>query len=774
MSIPSTIKGIQDIMRKDVGLDGDAQRMSQLGWMLFLKIFDARETERELLDPNYRSPIPQRLRWRTWAANDEGLTGDDLLAFLDDELFPTLRELSLSGRVGDPTLVIRGVFEDAFNYMKSGTLVRQVINKLDDIDFNSSRDRHAFGDIYEQLLQGLQSAGNAGEYYTPRAVTRFMVDMVDPKLGERIIDPACGTGGFLTCAIDHLRTRFVETAEQEEVIQRSILGIEKKPLPHLLCTTNMMLHGIDVPTNIRRDNPLARPLRDWGLSERVDVVLTNPPFRGIEEDGIENNFPAASRTRETADLFLTLVLHILKPGGRAAIILPDSSLFGEGVKEVLRRRLLDECDLHTIVRLPHGVFSPYTDIRTNLLFFTKADKTKRIWYYELKSPTGEKYTKTKFIRTADFEPLRDWWGARVEEGYAWFIDSQHLPQNANLDIHNPRSPDIADALRVALTRRKDSLSGLETVQEEVIEAASLIEGRDPPKIYELLQTLSEVAPHVSLTSGIAEDLRTALTELALQGVLSSPSDTDESIDETLARYKASTRASTPSRVAVPFEIPSAWKWTTLGSIAEFEIGRTPSTKQAKYWVDGPETGAVPWVAISDMPRRGVVSTTTKMVSRVAAQEVFKKEPYAENTLLMAFKLSLGKTAILGCRAYHNEAIASLKIADPTLRHYLLWALPALAVHASSNPAIRGSTLNSKSIAALWIPIPPREEQERLVRALESINSLIDRLAKASEDLRETSDIVLKLIAQERALTFNDETAADAKELETPLLTLAGA
>ena len=443
MAISATIKTIQDIMRKDVGVDGDAQRISQLVWMMFLKILDDRERESELLQDNYRSPIPKKLRWRNWAADPEGMTGDELSAFVNNELFPGLKELSVGVNGKSPAFVVRSVFEDAYNYMKSGTLMRQVINKLLEVDFNSSEDRHLFGDIYEQILRDLQSAGNAGEYYTPRAVTQFMVDMVDPKLGETVLDPACGTGGFLTCAIEHVRKKYVKTADDEQRMQAAIRGVEKKPLPHLLCTTNMLLHGIDVPSNIRHDNTLSRPLRSYGPKDRVDVIVTNPPFGGMEEDGIESNFPKAFRTRETADLFLVLIMHLLKPGGRCAMILPDGTLFGEGIKTRIKEKLLAECNLHTIVRLPNGVFNPYAGIKTNLLFFSKGDRTKHVWYYEHPYPPGYKsYSKTKPIRIQEFGPEKKWWKKRKESDLAWRVPVKDIQASGyNLNVKNPNTED---------------------------------------------------------------------------------------------------------------------------------------------------------------------------------------------------------------------------------------------------------------------------------------------------------------------------------------------
>jgi type I restriction enzyme M protein len=330
MSVRNLVKSIQDIMRKDAGVDGDAQRISQLCWMFFLKIIDDQDQQLELMDPGYKSPLPKKYQWRTWAADPEGITGDELLAFVNDELFPALKNLSTSGGSAERRRVVRDLFEDAYNYMKSGQLMRQVVNKIQQVDFNNLTERQHFGDIYERLLADLQSAGNAGEYYTPRAVTAFMVDRIDPQPGETIFDPSCGTGGFLTCAIRHMRDRAVKTVKDEQKMQRGLRAVEKKPLPHMLCVTNMLLHGIEDPSFVRHDNTLARPYISYTAADRVDVVLTNPPFGGKEEDGIESNFPSHFKTRETADLFLALIIRLLKPSGRAAVVLPDGTLFGEG------------------------------------------------------------------------------------------------------------------------------------------------------------------------------------------------------------------------------------------------------------------------------------------------------------------------------------------------------------------------------------------------------------------------------------------------------------
>ena len=431
-------------MRKDAGIDGDAQRLGQLSWLLFLKIFDAQEEELEFEQDNYRLPIPERLLWRNWAADAEGITGDALLDFVNNDLFDSLKNLPAQIDLNPRGFVVKEAFSDAFNYMKNGTLLRQVINKLNEIDFGDSSERHLFGDIYEQILRDLQSAGNAGEFYTPRAVTRFMVDRIDPKLGERIMDPACGTGGFLACAFDHVKSRYVKTAADHQTLQQQILGVEKKQLPHLLCVTNMLLHGIEVPVQIRHGNTLNKPLSSWDSD--IDVIVTNPPFGGTEEDGIEQNFPADLRTRETADLFLQLIIEVLKDKGRAAVVLPDGTLFGEGVKTKIKQLLTQECNLHTIVRLPNGVFNPYTGIKTNILFFTKGQPTQEVWFYEHPYPDGVKnYSKTKPMKYEEFAAEQAWWGdeadgfaARVENEQAWKVSIDDIiARNFNLDIKNP-------------------------------------------------------------------------------------------------------------------------------------------------------------------------------------------------------------------------------------------------------------------------------------------------------------------------------------------------
>ena len=436
VNISGIIKSIQNTMRQDKGLNGDAQRIEQLGWMLFLKIFDDKDIEMELLDDDYISPIPKHLQWQNWASDDEGITGDELLEFID-ELFVTLKILPTAS-TNKRALLITEVFEGNNNYMKSGTLLRQVINKLNEIDFNSSSDKHIFGEIYETILKELQSAGNSGEFYTPRAITQFITDMVNPKLGEIVFDPACGTGGFLTSSIEHIRANEVKNIEDRKILQTTIKGIELKPLPHMLALTNLILHDIEVP-DITYDDALSRELSSIRQKDKVDCILANPPFGGNVSDGMETNFPSNYRTKESADLFLILIIQYLKNNARAGIVLPDGSLTGDGVKARIREKLLKDCNLHTIIRLPNSVFQPYASVATNLLFFTKGTATKEVWYYEHKLPEGQKsYSKTRPIKISEFDTLKEWWHNRQENEQAWKVNIKTIKENGfNLDIKNP-------------------------------------------------------------------------------------------------------------------------------------------------------------------------------------------------------------------------------------------------------------------------------------------------------------------------------------------------
>ncbi len=411
------VKRLRDIMRNDAGINGDAQRIEQIAWMLFLKVYDAKEQDWGMYDKNYKSIIPDECHWRKWAHDDKSgtaPTGDKLLNFVNNTLFPTLKTLPVDASTPIKKAIVQTTFADANNYMKDGVLMRQVLNVIDELDFSDYEESHAFGEIYETILKELQSAGSAGEFYTPRAVTDFMAQVILPNIGETMADFACGTGGFIISWLKELK-QFVVTTEDEEAYCNSIYGIEKKQFPYMLCVTNLLLHGLDVP-QVYHANTLLRDVLDYTESDKVDVILMNPPYGGSEKADVKKHFPADLASSETADLFLSVIMYRLKKNGRAAVILPDGFLFGtDNAKVNIKKKLLREFNLHTIIRLPGSVFSPYTPITTNILFFDNTHPTEETWFYRLDMPDGYKhFSKTNPMKPEHFQPALDWWNDRKE------------------------------------------------------------------------------------------------------------------------------------------------------------------------------------------------------------------------------------------------------------------------------------------------------------------------------------------------------------------------
>ena len=417
MAISNFIKKVQDIMRNDPGVNGDAQRIEQIVWMLFLKIYDAREEEWEMFEDSYESIIPEKFKWRNWAKDNkdgESLTGDSLLDFVNNELFPAFKNLEVGNETQTKQRIVKDVFEDINNYQKDGILLRQVINVIDEIDFLNNKVKTEFGFIYELFLKDLQSAGNAGEFYTPRAVTDFMVKVIKPVIGERTADFACGTGGFLVSVINELEKQ-ISSIKSNEFFYQSVHGIEKKSLPYILCITNLILHGIDIP-DIEHDNALGEDYKDLRKKEKFDTILMNPPYGGNEKESIKQNFPSGFRSSETADLFMNVIMYRLKENGRCGVIIPDGFLFGnDNIKTNIKKKLFSEFNLHTVVRLPKSVFAPYTSITTNILFFDKTGPTKETWFYRVDMPEGYKnFSKTKPMKLEHFEEVLKWWDNREE------------------------------------------------------------------------------------------------------------------------------------------------------------------------------------------------------------------------------------------------------------------------------------------------------------------------------------------------------------------------
>ncbi len=416
MNISTMIKRLQDIMRQDAGINGDAQRIEQIVWMLFLKLYDAKESEWEIYEDNYTSIIPDEYRWRNWAIDKKdgkAITGSEMESFIT-QLFVHLKDLEVDENTDTRGRLVQEVFTDLNNYMKDGVLIRQVVNVLNEIDLTDFKVRHAFNEIYETILKELQSAGKSGEFYTPRALTDFIVKMVEPKIGESVADFACGTGGFLVSALNYMKES-VEDANDNEILNNSFYGVEKKSLPYLLCVTNMLLHDINNP-KIIRGNSLEVNVRDYEEQDKFDVILMNPPYGGTEKKAIQQNFPADLRNSETADLFMVEILYRLKHNGRVGIVLPDGFLFGnDNTKVAIKKKLIEECNLHTIVRLPSSIFAPYTSIATNLLFFDKTKKTDEIWFYRMDMPDEYKaFSKTKPVELKHLQPVIDWWNNRKE------------------------------------------------------------------------------------------------------------------------------------------------------------------------------------------------------------------------------------------------------------------------------------------------------------------------------------------------------------------------
>lgn len=456
MAVNNIVKRIQNIMRQDAGVNGDAQRIEQMTWMFFLKVYDTQEETWEYKayreGKTYVSIIPEKLRWRNWAVDEKdgkALTGDALLALVNDRLFPTLKNIEVTRETPRSKAIVKDVFEDINQYMKNGTLLRQVINVINEIEFDDAQDRHLFGDIYEGILKDLQSAGNAGEFYTPRALTDFIVEMLHPRLGEVFGDFTSGTGGFLTSALKYLEPQ-IKTAEDGKLYQNTVIGQEWKPLPYLLSITNLLLHDVEAP-NIRHCDSLANKVTDFTGKDKVDVIGMNPPYGGSTEASVKSNFPMEMRSSETADLFMVLIMYRLKAGGRAGVIVPDGFLFGtDGAKLAIKTKMLKDFNLHTVIRLPGSIFSPYTSIATNILFFDneKAEdapegySTKGTWFYRLDMPEGYKhFSKTKSMKLEHCNPIKEWWNDRKEiivddgnEKSRYFSVEELIANDCNFDL----------------------------------------------------------------------------------------------------------------------------------------------------------------------------------------------------------------------------------------------------------------------------------------------------------------------------------------------------
>lgn len=715
----ANLKGILDSIRKimwqDTGLNGDAQRIEQLGWMLFLKIFSDKDKELEVTDDDYVSPIPEELHWDAWAGDDEGITGDELQEFVDRDLFSTLRNLEITASDNlrnKRALIVREVFEGNNNYMKSGINIRKVLNKLNEIDFNVAKDRHAFGELYETILKELQSAGKSGEFYTPRAITEFITDIVDPKLGEKILDPSCGTGGYLTAAIEHLNKQ-ANSVEDYESIANNILGWEYKPLPYLLATTNLILHDVEVPNISFRDS-LDQPLSNYTEKHRVNAILANPPFGGIVANNNENNFPTSFKTKESADLFLVLMIHLLKKGGRAGIVLPDGSLTGDGVKQRVRQRLLEECNLHTIIRLPNSVFQPYATVATNLLFFTKGEPTKEVWYYEHQLPQGQKsYSKTKPIKVKEFTPIKEWWHKRKESELCWKVDFAKRIAEAKLNAQpfwdkaeqgkkaiaelkeevrkltaQIKNSDITDMLEVTKQSTQDTIQKVELEVKQNQQAGDNILFA----AYDLdIKNPNNKKDNIEVTSGeliqeLSKDLSTIQSDI--EGIQSSLSFINEYSYKTIGELCDVIKGNTGIKKAIEGEFPLVVTAEERSSHNEYQFDC--------------EAVCIPLVSSSGHGHASL-----------------KRVHYQDG------KFALG--SILAAAIPKDELVLSAKY----LYYYLNNFKDELLV-----PLMKGManvSLSVSKIKTVKIKLPPLEKQEELVRMMEKCEKLRETLAKSTLD-----------------------------------------
>ena len=740
MAMSALIKSLEDIMRKDAGLNGDAQYIEQITWLLFLKAFDAKEMEWEFR-PDYHGVIPEGLRWRDWAADKEGITGDALISFVD-ALFSKLKKLDTSD--GDiRKYVVRNVFEDINNYMKSGVYLRQLINRINEkVDFIDATQKHTFNDLYEGMLKDLQSAGRAGEFYTPRPVTNFIVEKVDPKLGETVLDPACGTGGFLTSTIAHLGS--VTSTEELEKLQTTISGWEKKPLPYLLAMTNLILHDIEVP-RIRHQNSLNRPLSDYSAKDRVDVIVTNPPFGGAEDAAVKQNFPGEFQTSETADLFMALIMNLLKDRGRCGVVLPDGFMFGDGVKATIKEKLLKEYGLHTIIRLPQ-VFKPYASVNTNLLFFQKGVTSRGVWFYRLDYPEGVKsFTKTKPMQDKHFDPVREWWADKqpiVVDGFdkARFYTVEEL-RDLSFDFDKccpfPHVEEEILEPKDLISRYQAERAELEGALDRIMQnVVHVLNNEQTPQFTRIDNISSKL---ITLQTEFPDKLRKSILQQAIQGKLTERDPSDEPASELLKCIRAEKerlvkegkiKKEKPlppiAEEEMPFELPENWAWTRIGDV--FEVNPRNNV------LDETEVGFIPMPLLEP----GFVNRHT--FEKRLWKEVKKNFTHFQNGDVVFAKITPcfqnRKSAIMvdlpnGYGAGTTELHVLRPFSGLIFNEYVLWFVKNERFILDGVEHFTGSVgqqrVGTDYIKQYPFPLPPIAEQQRIADRVNELLAVCDGL-----------------------------------------------
>lgn len=749
------IKRIRDIMRMDAGINGDAQRIEQMVWMLFLKVYDAKEDDWELNEDNYESIIPKDLRWRNWAkadSNGHAMTGDKLLNFVNNSLFPVLKGNDV--KEGDTIIyegikvtpdtpikkaIVKSTFEDANNYMKDGVYLRQVIDVIDEIEFDDVKESHAFGFVYEEILRELQSAGSSGEFYTPRAVTEFMALMIKPKLGEKMADFACGTGGFITSWLGQLSKQVTDTSAQKQ-LDDSIYGVEKKPFPYLLCVTNMLLHDIEIP-NIYHMNSLKHNLLDYTDDDKFDVILMNPPYGGHEDKSIQGFFPDDLASSETADLFMSVILYRLKKNGRAAVVVPDGFLFGlDNAKVNIKKKLIGEFNLHTVVRLPGSVFSPYTSITTNLLFFDNTKPTTETWFYRVDIPSDRKhFSKTKPMELKHFEDCITWWNNREIIPDGEYFKAQKFTadyllneQGCNIDLCGyPHEEEEVLAPADLIQKYEEKRASLNAEIDRTILALSASLNGEPVN-FDTQGTISACRKMDDLHKRFPEDMKKSILQYAIQGKLVEQR-AEEGTGEELYRQiqtekkrlikegKIKKEKPLPeiAEDEIPFDIPGSWKWVRVAQI----VTLNPKNDLA----DDLETSFIPMPCVMDGFRNQhtfeikLWKDIKKGFTHFAEGDVgvAKITPCFQNRKSVIFRNLKN-----GYGAGTTELTVVRTINDTVLPEYLLWLFKTEYFIANGVKSFTGTAgqqrIHKDYLATCLIPLPPLAEQKRIVTKLDEI------------------------------------------------------
>ncbi len=766
MNIGTMIKRLQDIMRQDAGVNGDAQRIEQIVWMLFLKLYDAKESEWEILEDDYRSIIPEKYRWRNWAPDNKdgkAMTGDELSNFIIN-LFNALKELEINETTSIRGRIVREVFEDLNNYMKDGVLIRQVVNVLNEIDLTDFQTRHAFNEIYETILKDLQSAGKSGEFYTPRAVTDFVVKMVDPKIGESVADFACGTGGFLVSALNHMKESAEDTSSNEE-LKKSFYGVEKKSLPYLLCTTNMLLHDINEP-NIIRGNSLEKNVRDYEENDKFDIILMNPPYGGTEKKSIQQNFPTELRDSETADLFIVEILYRLKENGKVGIVLPDGFLASvDSTKVAIKKKLMEECKLHTIVRLPGSIFAPYTPIATNLLFFDKTGSTDGIWYYRMDLPKDYKaFSKTKPVELKHFNDVINWWDNRKDikdeinsDDDNTYWKSKYIPMDeiinngynleyCNYPVKIEKVLNPKDTINTFIDERESLENELKNITTNLNDYLNnkCDEFNYDNTIGRLINQLIDV------NMNFPKKMKNSIVQYAIEGKFDLSKTGDSSVIETLQSISEKRKLIDKKRLfdinaineaEVPFVIPNNWKWVRLSELVSYQNGYAfKSSEMTKT-----KTG-VPVIKSNNLMKLKVeLNSKTDYISNPTDKMLNSKIIKGDLLMCLSSQSSnpepLGKTAIYDMNDYAllNQRVLKLTCLDERMIKFLYYVINSFYFHNGVSRKGGGSAqsnLKLDHVMNMMVPLPPIEEQQRIVNKLDIIIPVLEVELNEQNDVEE--------------------------------------